>query len=79
MASGWSYEETRALIGVWGQADVQSQLDGVQRNRTIYEKIASEMVDLEYPRSWQQCRTKVKNLTQKYRKVNYYSSEYRTF
>ena len=65
--AGWSAEETKALISLWGQANVQSQLDGVTRNRSIYEKIAR---DLEgYDRTWQQCRTKIKNLTQKYRKV----------
>ena len=69
MAAGWSVEETRALVGVWGQANIQEQLDGVMRNRTIFEMIAREMGELGYERSWQQCRTKVKNLTQKYRKV----------
>ena len=35
MSSGWTVEETRALVGVWGQANVQSELDGVTRNRSI--------------------------------------------
>ena len=69
MAAGWSVEETRALVGVWGQAKVQEQLNGVMRNRAIFKMIAREMGELGYERSWQQCRTKVKNLTQKYRKV----------
>ena len=33
MAGGWSDEATRALIEEWGDTNVQSQLDGVQRNR----------------------------------------------
>ena len=37
----WTEEETRALVGVWGAEDVQSQLDGVARNKAIFEKIAS--------------------------------------
>ena len=40
MAAGWTAAETQALIGVRGAADVQRQLDGVVRNRTIYEQIA---------------------------------------
>ena len=52
-----------------GQENVQSQLDGVQRNRVIYERIANEMKTMGYCKSWQQCRTKIKNMTQKYRKV----------
>ena len=27
--SGWSTEETRSLISLWGEANVQSQLDSV--------------------------------------------------
>ena len=37
----WTEEETRALVGVWGAEEVQSQLDGVARNKAIFEKIAS--------------------------------------
>ena len=37
----WSVQETRSLLGIWGDADVQSKLDGVVRNRTIYEQIAA--------------------------------------
>ena len=40
----WSVQETRSLLGIWGDADVQSKLDGVVRNRTIYERIARELV-----------------------------------
>ena len=36
-------EETRALVGVWGAEDVQSQLDMVGRNKAIFEKIASSL------------------------------------
>ena len=75
MAAGWTTEITRALIAVWGQANVQNQLDGVVRNRTIYEKISRELAQLGYDRSWEQCRTKIKNLTQKYRKVRLQSEQ----
>ena len=71
MASGWNTEETKAIVGVWGEANVQKQLDGVARNRVVYEGIAAEMEKLGYKRSWEQCRTKIKNLTHKYRKVRY--------
>lgn len=68
-SSGWSSEATRALIGIWGQADVQSKLDSVKRNKDIFQQIAKELADLGYSWTWQQCRTKIKNLTQAYRKV----------
>ena len=69
MAS-WTPEVTRALVNVWGQANVQSQLEGVARNRTVYERVAKELRELGYDRTWQQCRTKIKNLIQRYRKVS---------
>ena len=69
MAAGWSTEATRALVSVWSQENVQSELDGVSRNRTIFERISKELRDKGYEKTWQQCRTKIKNLTQKYRKV----------
>ena len=56
-------EETRALVGVWGAEDVQSQLDGVERNKAIFEKIASSLTNHGYHRTWQQCKTKIKNMT----------------
>ena len=39
--SSWSGDETRALLSVWGAAEVQSKLDGVARNKSIFQKIAS--------------------------------------
>ena len=38
MSSGWTTEETRVLVGVWGQANVQSELNGMARNRSIYAR-----------------------------------------
>ena len=69
MASGWTYEQTRALISIWEQEDVQRELDGVARNRIIYERMSSELRELGVEKTWQQRRTKVKNLTFRYRKV----------
>ena len=56
----WTVHESRSLLGIWGDADVQSKLDGVVRNRTIYEQIVRELEALGYERTWQQCRTKIK-------------------
>ena len=70
MAAGWDYAETKDLLGVWGDADVQSQLDGIVRNKAIYQKVAAAMAELGYNRTWQQCRVKVKNLVQRYKKVS---------
>ena len=69
MAGSWNTEETRTLISIWGEESIQSKLDKAHRNRDVFERIARKMSDVGYEKSWQQCRTKIKNLTQKHRKV----------
>ncbi len=73
----WTAEETRTLISLWGQSHVQAQLDGVAQNRPIYETIAREHADAGYDRTWQQCRTIIKNLQQRYRMCDLPSSPVR--
>ena len=58
-----------ALLDVWGAENIQSQLDEICRNKTVYQRVARMLSDLGYERTWQQCKTKVKNLVQRYRKV----------
>ena len=69
MAAGWSTEATRALIAIWGEEIVQEQLDSVSWNRTIFKKIAASLRAKGFTYNYKQWRTKVKNLTAKYRKV----------
>ena len=35
MAGSWNVEQTKALIAIWGQENVQSQLDRAHRNRDV--------------------------------------------
>jgi len=70
--AGWSTEATRALISLWSEANVQERLDGVTRNRIIYEEIAEGMCKAGSDFDWKQCRTKVKYLSQKYHQVRCY-------
>ena len=41
MAACWDFTETKALLGIWGNADVQNQLDGIVKNKAIYQKVCS--------------------------------------
>ena len=36
----------------------------------MYQRLVSELQKIEVLKSWQQCRTKIKNLTFRYRKVS---------
>ena len=67
--AGWSREATKALLLVWGEQDIQSQLNGMTRNKVVYEKVARSM-EMGYDYNWKQSRTKVKTLTQTYRQVH---------
>ena len=63
--------ETQALLHVWSDQSVQLKLKTVSKNRTIYEAIARSLTDMDYEKTniLRQCKTKIKNLTAKYRKV----------
>ena len=39
----WTSDETKALIKVWGSPEVQNELDGVVRNKAVYEMVAKEL------------------------------------
>ena len=40
MPGDWSYEQTRSLVGVWSQTNVQGECDGVMRNPVVFERVA---------------------------------------
>ena len=67
--SAWSDNEVAAPIAIWGDADIQDQLDGAARNKTIFDKISKKLQESGYNRDGQQCRAKIKNLKGEYKKV----------
>ena len=58
----WSDEEMRALIAIWGEANVQEELDGAVRNKVVYQDISRKLQEQGYNREWEQCKTKIHNL-----------------
>ena len=60
--SSWSDNEVRALISIWGEDNIQEELDGAVRNQVIFNNIATKMCERGYERDWQQCRTKIKKI-----------------
>ena len=69
MASAWSKSETLKLIEVWGEDNIQEQLEGCHRNREVYMRIARKLNDCGYERSFEQCREKIKKLKKEYRRI----------
>ena len=58
----WSDKEVRALIAIWGEINIQEELDGAVRNKVVYQEKSRKLQQQGYYRDWEQCRTKIKNL-----------------
>ncbi|XP_036375592.1 uncharacterized protein zgc:113263 [Megalops cyprinoides] len=63
----WTNRETRTLIDIWGEADIQWNLKNCLRNRHIFELISKRMCDRGYSRTAEQCQTRIKRLKLKFR------------
>ena len=48
MAAGWSTEATKALLSLSGEGNIQSQLNGVVRNKPIHGRVEESMCELGY-------------------------------
>ena len=59
----WSDKEVQAFIAIWGESNVQEELDGAVRNQAIFQRIAKQLGEQG---DWKQCRAKIKNLKTKY-------------
>ena len=71
MTSGatWSKEETLKLIDVWGNDTIQAQLQDCTSNQKIFKKVARDLNEAGYDRTFQQCRDKIKKLRGEYKKI----------
>ena len=69
MATSWSDAEIVKLIELWGEQGIQEQLEGSKWNRLVYAKLSSELAKHGIEKSGEQCRCKVKQLRQEYKKI----------
>ncbi|XP_075967913.1 uncharacterized protein LOC142971160 isoform X3 [Anarhichas minor] len=58
----WSDQETRTLLEVWGEDNVQLTLKGCLKNRHVFEYISEKMSDGGFIRTSEQCYTRIKRL-----------------
>ncbi|XP_041114363.1 uncharacterized protein LOC121320173 [Polyodon spathula] len=65
----WTDDEVRALLHIWSYSNIQTQLEGAVRNKSIFEEIANKLQKFGIDRDWKQCRTKYKNLKYEYKTV----------
>ncbi len=38
----WSNVEVLALLNIWADVDIQGQLDGMRRNKKVYNRISAD-------------------------------------
>ena len=65
----WVQEETKVSLGLWVDASVQTELKGVERNKSVFIKVGNKMKEKGYEKMWKQCQMKVKNKIAKYGKM----------
>ncbi len=67
--TAWSDVEVRALIAVWGESDIQEELDGAVRNKVVFTEISQKLKEEGHTRDTEQCRNKIKSLKRIYREI----------
>ncbi|EMP26932.1 Zinc finger and SCAN domain-containing protein 29 [Chelonia mydas] len=65
----WSTPEFLALLALWGEDVVQSQLRSSRRNFDTYSQISCGMLEKGYKWDTHQCNVKIKELKQPYQKA----------
>lgn len=62
----WSDVETRTLLNIWGEQDIQTALDGSFRNSFVYRDIARRLAAMGFDRTPEQCRVRIKSLKRQF-------------
>jgi len=70
MATNWTDNQVLRLIQIWGDYNVQEQLEGSKRNKHVYDSVAKKLkTQYGIEKTGEQCRCKMKKLRQEYKKV----------
>ncbi|XP_035679810.1 uncharacterized protein LOC118418060 [Branchiostoma floridae] len=64
----WGVEETRCLVGLWGELEVQKKFDNF-RSKQAMEKIVRGMSEAGFERTLKQIQTKMRDMRYRYRKA----------
>ena len=62
----WTNDKVATIIDIWANVEIQGQLDGMRRNKKVYERISEEMAARGFVRTFKQCRNKIKWLKHEY-------------
>ena len=67
--AAWTDAEVFKLIDLWKEEGIQEHLEGLTRNKHVYEKLAADLTKAGYKKTGKQCRSKIKKLHQEYKKT----------
>ena len=62
------------LIAISGDQKIHAELDGVVRNKSIYQIESRKLEDVGYYKDWKKCNDKIKNLKNGYKKCKAHKS-----
>lgn len=65
----WSMGETKALLSIWADENVQQQMEGVCRNEEVIQFMVGELAKLGIQRTTTQVREKLKKMRHLYKTV----------
>jgi len=70
MATNWTDNQVLSLIQIWGDYNVQEQLEGSKRNKYVYDSVAKELkTQYGIEKTGEQCHCKMKKLRQENKKI----------
>ncbi|KAJ7326733.1 hypothetical protein JRQ81_016492 [Phrynocephalus forsythii] len=67
--SSWSFDETKLLQKLWGEAEVKYAVSTLKRKYEIFAEISAELANLGYDRGPVECRNKTKVLRRDYKRA----------
>lgn len=65
----WSSEEVKVLLACWAEESVQEELRTTPRNERVFAQLSSELAMQGFNKTTSQCRSKIRVLKQKYKKI----------
>ena len=69
VAADGNLKRLRNCCQLWSDTTIQKLFKEMDRNKSIWERIASDMTKEGHKKAWEQYKNRIKNLTSAYRKV----------
>ncbi|XP_078461933.1 uncharacterized protein LOC144941213 [Lampetra fluviatilis] len=71
----WDAEEIEALVSLWADESVQTELESSVRNEKVYARISADLKEIGINRSLKQCREKAKKLKHEYKMLKRHNEQ----